>query len=73
MWVSVEIWNEEARMNKSVCLKGMPFSGIGHIVKKAWQDKATGQSRDRIWIRVVKTLPHDTVEKLLGTINEALS
>ncbi len=51
-FLDLEIWGKQAETLKQYTQKGSPIFVEGRLRQDTWQDKATGQNRSRIRIRV---------------------
>jgi hypothetical protein len=69
MWVSVELWDDEAKTHCKSIAKGRTLSGLGHLLHDKWVDKVTGEDRKKFKVRFTKVLPLSAeLDSMLQTI-----
>ena len=66
MWLSSEIWDEEAKkgLNEGIIRKGAKFAGLGTLIFNKWQDKLTGEDRKILKCRILEILDRSDIEQL---------
>lgn len=66
MWLSSEIWDDEAKkgLNEGIIRKGAKFAGLGTLIFNKWQDKMTGEDRKILKCRILEILDRDDIEQL---------
>ena len=66
MWLSSEIWDEEAKrgLNEGIIRKGAKFAGMGTLIFNKWQDKMTGEDRKILKCRILNIMDRSDIERL---------
>jgi single-stranded DNA-binding protein len=66
MWLSSEIWDEEAKdaLNNGILRKGAKLAGMGTLIYNKWQDKMTGEDRKVLKTRILQILNREDIERL---------
>jgi single-stranded DNA-binding protein len=65
MWMSTEVWDDEARMSIQQIRKGSPIAGIGYLIFNRWTDKNTGEERKQFKLRITKLMGSDVMSEML--------
>jgi single stranded DNA-binding protein len=68
MWISTEIWDNQARLHQDRLVKGAPMCGVGYLIHNKWQDKTTGEDRKMFKLRLTNILaPEDLADMLASS------
>jgi len=67
MWLSCEVWNDEARAHQSNMRKGAPLSGLATLIFNRWTDKVTNEERKMIKARFTNILSKEDLADMLGS------
>ena len=67
MWLSCELWNDEARRHAANIYKGAPLSGIATLIFNKWTDKTTGEERKMFKARLTNVLTAEELAEMLGS------
>lgn len=70
MWVSVELWDNEAKAQFSNIQKGQKLNGIGYLIFNKWTDKNSGEERKQFRLRLTKIVSDELMKGLLEPIEE---
>lgn len=73
MWLNSEVWDDLAKSNQEYLRKGTYISGIGYLLFNKWIDKATGENKSMIKLRITKLIPKDDLNDILVQNNLSLS
>jgi single-stranded DNA-binding protein len=66
MWLSTEIWDDEAKaaVEDGSLRKGAKIAGSGTLIFNKWTDKATGEERKMFKFRMLKLMEREELEQL---------
>ena len=67
MWLSCEVWDNEAREHMEDVKKGAPLAGLAYLIHNKWTDKATGEERKQIKVRFSNILSKEELADMLGS------
>ena len=65
MWVSCEVWNNEAKEKLPMIRKGQPLGGLGTLIFNKWIDKGTGDEVKQFKARLYKVLSKEELQPFL--------
>ena len=65
MWVSCEVWNNEAKEKLPMIRKGQPLGGLGTLIFNKWIDKSTGDEVKQFKARLYKVLSKEELQPFL--------
>ena len=71
MWMSSEIWDDEARKHDNQLRKGSAMYGIGYLIFNKWVDKANGEERKQFKLRLTKIVPQKEFDYLTELMSDA--
>ena len=66
MWISSEIWDDDAKagIEEGIIRKGGKLAGMGTLIFNKWTDKVTGEERKIFKLRVLEILDKADIERL---------
>jgi len=67
MWLSCEVWDNEAREHMEGMKKGAPLAGLAYLIYNKWTDKATGEERKQFKVRFSNILSKEELADMLGS------
>jgi len=67
MWMSCEVWNDEARAHQSNLYKGASISGVATLIFNKWTDKTTGEERKMTKVRFTNIMSAEEMAEMLGS------
>lgn len=67
MWLSSEVWDDQAKNNQVNFKKGAPVCGMGYLIHNTWKDKVTGEDRKQFKMRFTNILTPEDMADILGS------
>lgn len=70
MWISTEIWDDEAKNNFTMLKKGAQLCGTGVLMHNKWVDKQSGEERKQFKLRLLKVLSKNKIEEMVNSFDK---
>ena len=70
MWLSTEIWDDEAKNHFTSLKKGAPLCGTGVLMHNKWIDKQSGEERKQFKLRLLKVMSRNKVEEIVSATDK---
>ena len=68
MWISCEVWDEEAKQNHPILQKGSQIGGMGALILNKWVDKQSGEDRKMLKFRILQLMPVDDLKLISNSL-----